>query len=171
MNINIIYSIIIINLLINNSRCCSIFLSLNCSCYQSNIDLESLLPIKTYSHLYCQGNSLNKKTFQSPFGLDFSNQNRFRTISIEFDFKKSVEIHSNQFNSLSLLFSQTNKDAKIEISIRFINFTKILLNKQSLTSKIFQEKHQNRHLSLHFIPQIINYIQVKKHFSLKILFN
>jgi hypothetical protein len=129
---------------------------LNCSCYQSNSDLNLSLPIKSYSHLYCEGNILNKKTFQSPFGFDFKTQNRFRTISIEFFLKNNVEIQSNHFDSLSLLFSQTNIDEQIEISIRFNNFNHIIFNKQSFTSNIFQDKHQNKHLSLHFIPKILS---------------
>jgi hypothetical protein len=163
MNINVIYSIllnIIIYSLVNCSTSCSIFLSLNCSCFQSNFDLNLSLPIKTYSHLYCQGNILNKKIFQPPFGFDFKNQNRFRTISFEFFLKNDVEIHSNHFDSLSLLFSQTDKDAKIEISIRFNGFNHITFYKQSLTSNIFHQKHHNKHLSLHFIPKTFNYIQV-----------
>jgi hypothetical protein len=142
--------------LVNCSTSCSIFVSLNCSCYQSNFDLNSSLSRKTYSHLYCQGNSLNKKTFQSPFGLDFKSQNRFRTISIEFFIKKSIEIQSNHLNSLSILFSETNNDAQIEISIRFNGFSHITFNKQSLTSKIFNHKHLNKHLWLHFLPSAIN---------------
>lgn len=153
MNINIIYLIIILNILIKNLKCCSIFIKLNCSCYHSNDDLNIILPRKFYSHLYCQGNNLNKKTFQPPFGLDFNNQNSFRTISIEFNLENSIEIYSNQFDILSTLFSQTNQNEKIEISIRFINFTKIILNKQSFTSKMFYNKHQNKHLSLYFIPK------------------
>jgi hypothetical protein len=103
---------------------------------------------------------LNKKTFQSPFGFDFKNQNRFRTISIEFSHQNQIEIHSNQFDSLALLFSQTPFDAKIEISIRFSHFNKIIFNEKSFTSNIFQKKHQQKHLSLHFLPKTINLIQV-----------
>jgi hypothetical protein len=168
MNINLICSIllnIIIFSLVNCSTYCSIYLSLNCSCFQSNFDLNLSLPIKTYSHLYCHGNILNKNTFQSPFGFDFKNQNRFRTISIEFFLKNDIEIYSNQFNSLSLLFSQTNNDAQIEISIRFNGFNHITFHQQSLTSNIFQQKHQNKRLSLHFIPKTLNYTQVKDFFE------
>ena len=151
--------------LVNSSASCSIFPSLNCSCFQSNIDLNSPLPIKTYSHLYCQGNSLNKKTFQSPYGSDFVNQNRFQTISIEFFLKNHVEIQTNQFDSLSMLFSQTDNHALIEISIRFNGFNHITLHRQSITSNIFQKKHQNKHLWLRFIPAPLNFIQVNSIFK------
>ncbi|CAF1268149.1 unnamed protein product [Rotaria sp. Silwood1] len=158
MNINIL-NIIVLLIIINSVTSCSIFLSLNCSCFESNIDLNISLPIKIYSHLYCHGNSLTKDTFQSPFGFDFQNQNHFRTISIEFFLKNQVEIYSYQFDSLSKLFSQTNNDAKIELSIRFNHFTHITFKKYSLTSKIFNEKHHKKHLWLHFIPTTSNYIQ------------
>ncbi len=160
MNINLIYSILLKLIIIRLVTSCSIFLSLNCSCFQSDFDLSISSPIKVYSHLYCQGNLLNKKTFQSPFGFDFKNQNRFRTISIEFSHQNQYEIHSNQFDSLALLFSQTHDHAKIEISIRFKDFNKIIFHKQSLTSNIFQPKHHQKHLTLHFIPKTLNYIQV-----------
>lgn len=135
-----------------NATPCSIFLSLNCSCFQSNFDLNLFLPIKSYSHLYCKGNYLTRETFQSPVGLNFLNQTRFRTISIEFFLKNQVEIHSNQFDSLSNLFYDTNSDAEIELSIRFHGFSNIIFNKYSFTSKIFQEKHYKKRLCLHFIP-------------------
>lgn len=146
--------------LVHSSTSCSIFLSLNCSCFQSNFDLDLSLKIKSYSHLYCQGDSINKRTFQPPFGSDFKNQNRFRTISIEFVLKDQVVIYSNQFDSLSLLFLQTNNDANIELSIRFIGFTHIIFNKYSITSNMFQTKHYKKRLSLHFVPTISNYSQV-----------
>jgi len=155
-----LFILLLISRLINRSTSCSIFPSLNCSCFQSNFDLSLPLPIKSYSHLYCQGNSLNKRTFQSPFGLDFKYQNRFRTISIEFFVKNSIEIETNQFDSLSMLFSQTDNNAQIEISIRFSGFTHIKFHNQSLTSNIFQRKHQNKRLSLHFLPTTSNSIQV-----------
>jgi hypothetical protein len=164
----IVFYLIILNIiypLVNSSTSCSIFPSLNCSCFQSNLDLNSSLPIKTYSHLHCHGKSLNKKTFQSPFGSDFIHQNRFRTISIEFFLENHVEIQPNQFDPLSILFIQTNTDALIEIFIRFNGFNHITLNKQSFTSNMFQRKHQNKHLSLHFIPSTLNYIQVNQSFS------
>ena len=150
--------------MIKSSTTCSIFPSLNCSCFQSDSDLRVPLPIKTYSHLHCKGNSLNKKTFQSPYGSDFKYQNRFQTISIEFFLKNQIEILTNQFDSLSMLFSQTEIDAQIEISIRLNGFTHIKLNKQSLTSNIFQRKHQNKRLSLHFLPTTSNSIQVNSYF-------
>ncbi|CAF1085906.1 unnamed protein product [Adineta steineri] len=147
--------------MINSSTSCSIFPLLNCSCFQSNLDLNHPSPIKIYSHLHCQGNSLNKKTFQQPFGSDFKNQNHFRTISIEFFLEKKIEIQTNQFDSLSMLFSQTDAHAQIEISLRFNHFTHIKFHKQSITSNIFQRKHQNKRLWLHFIPKIPKSIQMK----------
>ena len=167
MNINIIDSIIlnIITLMIiirlaNCSTSCSIFPSLNCSCFQSDSDLILSLPIKTYSHLHCHGSSFNKKTFQPPYGFDFQIQNRFRTVSIEFSPKKQVEIPTNQFNPLSMLFTETDDNAQIEISIRFNGFSQIKFNKQSFTSNMFHRKHQNKHLWLRLIPTISNYNQV-----------
>ena len=136
----------------SSSTSCSIFPSLNCSCFQSDADLHVSLPIKTYSHLHCQGNALTKKTFQSPFGVDFKYQNRFRTISLEFSIDKRLEIQTNQFNSLAMLSSQTDPQAQIEISLRFYGFTHFKFHPQSLTSTIFQSKHQNKRLWLHFIP-------------------
>ncbi|CAF1209821.1 unnamed protein product [Rotaria sordida] len=168
MNINLFNSIIlnliilkIIYPLVNSTTSCSVFLSLNCSCFQSNIDLNLSLPTTIYSHLYCQGYSLNKNTFQSPFGYHYYYQNRFRTISLEFFLKNKVEIHSNQFDSLSTLFSQTDNDAEIELSIRFNGFTHITFNKYSLTSKTFHQKHYRKNLRLHFIPITPNYIQME----------
>ncbi|UJR24785.1 hypothetical protein I4U23_006160 [Adineta vaga] len=159
MNINsfesIILNIILLILLyplVKSSTTCSIFPSLNCSCFQSNYDLTSTLPIKIYSHLYCKGNILTKNTFQSPFGSDYKHQNRFRTISIEFLHEKQIEIHTNQFDSLAMLFSLTEKTAQIELSLRFNNFTYIKFNKQAITSNIFQKKHQNIRLWLYFQP-------------------
>ena len=95
-----------------------------------------------------------------PFGEDFKNQNRFRTVSIKFFLKNRVEIQTNQFDPLSSLFSQTNSDAQIEITIRFNGFAHIKLNKQSFTSNMFQQKHRNRRLWLYFIPTTSGYTQV-----------
>jgi hypothetical protein len=170
MNINIIYSIVLNVIIISMVTCspCSIYPLLNCSCYQSDNDLYSSSSIKTYSHLYCQGKLLSKKTFQSPFGLDFQHQNRFRTISIEFLVENEVEISRNQFDSLALLFSRTNDHEQIEISIRLNGFSHIRLNEKSVTSNIFRQNHQNRHLTLHLIPKLSKYIQVKKFIFLKL---
>ncbi|CAF3927507.1 unnamed protein product [Rotaria magnacalcarata] len=154
-----VIALVVIYPIKNSATSCSIFLSLNCSCFQSNFDLNFTLPLKTYSHLYCQGNSLNEKTFKSPFGFDFQNQ-RFRTISIEFFLKNQVEIRSNHFDSLSILYSQTNDDADIELSIRFIGFTHITFNKYSISSNIFQRKHYKKHLWLHFIPITTNNTEI-----------
>ena len=98
--------------MVNSSTSCSIFLSLNCSCFQSNADLNVSLPMKIYSHLFCHGYSLDNKTFEYPFGYDFSVQNYFHTISMTFFLKNRVEIQSNQFDSLAILFSQTNSNIK-----------------------------------------------------------
>jgi hypothetical protein len=146
--------------LVYSSTSCSIFPSLDCSCFQSNIDLNSTLPIKTYSHLYCHGNSLTEKTFQSPFGSDFKHQNHFRTVSIEFFIENRTEIQSNQFDSLAMLFSDTNIDAQIDIFLRFNGFNHITFHKHSLTSAIFQRKHHNKRLFLHLIPVRSNLTQV-----------
>ncbi|CAF0840890.1 unnamed protein product [Adineta ricciae] len=160
MNINlsnsIIFNIIVLFLLcssVKSSTSCSIFPSLNCSCFQSNLDLTSTLPIKTYSHLYCQGTSLDQNTFQSPFGLDFKHQNRFRTVSIQFFLKQKVEIITNQFDALAMLFSLTESSAQIEVTLHFNGFQRIKFHPQAITSNIFQRKHQNTRLKLHFIPE------------------
>ncbi|CAF1460230.1 unnamed protein product [Rotaria magnacalcarata] len=144
-----------------SSTSCSIFLSLNCSCFQSNFDLNSTLLIKTYSHLYCQGNFLTEKTFQAPFGSDFNHQNHFRTISIEFFIENQIEIQSNQFDSLALLFSKTDHKYQINIFLRFNGFSHIIFHKYSLTSTIFQQRPQNKRLWLHFIPMRSNLTQIE----------
>lgn len=155
--------------LIDCSRICSIYRSLNCSCFQSDNDLLNNSPIKTYSHLHCQGISLNKKTFQSPFGSDFYKQNRFRTISLEFFLNdEEVEIGRNQFNSLSLLTSQTEATVQIEISIRLNGFRRILFKEESINSHMFHHKHQRKHFSLHLTPKALHHIQVKSIFSMDI---
>jgi hypothetical protein len=118
--------------------------------------------MKTYSHLYCQGNSLNEKTFQSPFGSDFKYQNHFRTVSIEFTNENHLEIQSNQFDTLAMLFSETNFDVPIDIYLRFIGFDHIAFQNRSLTSTIFQQKHQNRRLWIHLIPARSNLTQVRQ---------
>ncbi len=159
-NLLIFLSIFLIFPLISPSTCCSIFASLNCSCFQSNVDLNSSSSMKTYSHLYCQGNSLTKKTFQSPFGSDFKHQTHFRTVSIELNNENRIEIQSNQFDSLAMLFSETNIDAQIDIYLRFNGFNHITFHKHSLTSTIFQRKHQNKRLWLHLIPARINLTEV-----------
>ena len=167
LNSNLLILIpILINLsLVSTSTSCSIFPSLNCSCFQSNIDLNTSSSRKIYSHLYCQGNSLTEKTFQSPFGSDFKYQNNFRTISLEFTNDDLIEIHSNQFDPLAMLFSETNFNAQIEIYLRFIGFRHIVFDKQSLTSTIFQRKHQNKRLWIHLIPARNNFTEVKSSFS------
>lgn len=147
--------------LVSSSTSCSIFPLLNCSCFQSNIDLNSSLSRKTYSHLYCQGNSLTEKTFQSPFGSDFKYQNHFQTVSIEFSNEENFEIQSNQFDSLAMLFSQTDINTQIDIYLRFNGFNHITFHKYALTSTIFQQKHQNKRLWLHLIPARINLTEVK----------
>jgi hypothetical protein len=154
--------------LVSSSTSCSIFPSLNCSCFQSNVDLNSSLSTKTYSHLYCQGNSLTKKTFQSPFGSDFKHQNHFRTISIEISDENLIEIQSNQFDSLAMLFSKTSIDAEIDIYLRFNGFKHITFHEHSLTSTIFQRKHQNKHLWIYLIPTRSNLTEVKKIFLIYI---
>jgi len=160
MNLIIFIPFLIIFPLVYSSTSCSIFPSLNCSCFQSNIDLNSSLSRKTYSHLYCQGSSLNEKTFHSPFGSDFKHQNHFRTVSIEFSNKNNIEIQSNQFDSLAMLFSETPIDAQIDIYLRFNGFTHITFHKHSLTSSIFQRKHQNKRLWIHLIPSRSNLTEV-----------
>ncbi|UJR23995.1 hypothetical protein I4U23_026961 [Adineta vaga] len=161
MNILLIFFIVP---LVSSSTNCSIFLSLNCSCFQSNIDLNYSLPIRTYSHLVCQGNSLNEKTFQAPFGSDFSLQNSFRTVSLEFTNENHLEIYSNQFDSLAILFSQTNSDVEIEIFLRFNGFSQITFHEYSLTSRIFQEKHENKRLWIHLIPGRKNLTDLENQF-------
>lgn len=162
----IILLILILNSLINCSTICSIYSSLNCSCYQSEYDLYHQLPMKTYSHLFCQGNSLTKKTFQPPFGSDFFIHNRFRTIALEFFLDHHIEIHRNQFDSLALLFSQTDSNAQIEISIRLNGFTRIQFHEQSMNSNLFQKKHHKKQFSLHLTPRLLNHLQVINHHSL-----
>ena len=148
--------------LIECSRICSIYRSLNCSCYQSDNDLLNNSPIKIYSHLYCQGKSLNEKTFQSPFGSDFYQQNRFRTISLEFFLNdEQVEIDRNQFNSLALLTSQSESNVQIEISIRLNGFRQIIFKEESINSQMFHHKHHKKHFSLHLTPTTLHHIQVK----------
>jgi hypothetical protein len=120
--------------------------------------------IKIYSHLYCQGKFLTKKTFQYPFGSDFKYQNHFRTISIEFINDNQIEIQSNQFDTLAMLFSETNFDIPIDIYLRFIGFNHIAFQERSLTSNIFQRKHQNRRLWIHLIPTRSNLTQVSDKF-------
>ena len=154
--------------LISSCQCCSIYPSLNCSCFQSNSDINTSSTIQIYSHLYCQGDSLTEKTFQSPFGSDFSHQHQFRTVSIEFSNMSEIKIHSNQFDSLSMLFSQINSEFPIDLSLRFNEFDHISFSSNSLTSKIFPENHPNPRLSLHLIPRRKNLTQVTKH-SLNIL--
>jgi hypothetical protein len=110
MNWNLLILMVISFSLVSSSTSCSIFPSLNCSCFQSNIDLNKSSLIKTYSHLYCQGKSLTDRTFQSPFGSDFNYQNHFRTVSIEFINENQFEIQSNQFDTLAMLFSETYFD-------------------------------------------------------------
>jgi hypothetical protein len=152
----------LINLpLVFSSTSCSIFPSLNCSCFQSNIDLNTSSSIKTYSHLYCQGNSLTEKTFRSPFGKDFKHQNHFRTVSIEFTHENRIEIQSNHFDPLAMLFSETDFDVPIDIHLRFVGFDHIAFQEHSLTSTIFQRKHQNRRLWIHLIPARSNLTQVR----------
>ncbi|KAG0421875.1 hypothetical protein DMUE_6259, partial [Dictyocoela muelleri] len=114
--------------LVNCSTSCSIFVSLNCSCFQSESDLHSSLPNPTYSHLYCQANLARKSRFTFILGSDLQYQNRFRTVSIELFAEDQLEIQSNQFDNLSLLFSRTNVDAQIEISIRFTGFTQLIFS-------------------------------------------
>jgi hypothetical protein len=160
-NILIFVPLLMIFPLVSSSTSCSIFVSLNCSCFQSNVDLNTSLPIKTYSHLYCQGTSLTERTFQSPFGVDFKHQNHFRTVSIEFSIENRVEIRSNQFDSLAMLFSETNVNVPIDINLRFNGFTHITFAQESLTSTIFQRKHQTKRLWLNLIPIRSNLTQVK----------
>ncbi len=167
MNIILFYSntlilipIFLIFPLVYSSTTCSIFPSLNCSCFQSNIDLNSTLPIKIYSHLYCQGNSLNEKTFRSPFGVDFKHQNHFRTVTMEFFNKNSIEIQSNHFDPLAMLSSETNHDSQIDIFLRFNGFNHITFEERSLTSAMFQKKHQNTRLWINLIPARNNLTQV-----------
>lgn len=157
----LLFSIILLIFpLICSSTSCSIFPLMNCSCFQSNIDLNSSSPIKTYSHLYCQGNSLSRKTFQSPFGFDFKYQNHFRTVSIEFFIEEHVEIQSNQFDSLAMLFSETSINDHIDLTVRFIGFKNITFHSYSLTSKIFRQKPENKRLWLYLIPMRSNLTQV-----------
>ncbi|CAF2441927.1 unnamed protein product [Rotaria sp. Silwood2] len=160
-NILVLLSILIIFPLVYSSTSCSIFPLLNCSCFQSNVDLNSILLIKTYSHLYCQGNSLTEKTFQSPFGVDFKDQNHFRTVSIEIFTEDRLEIQSNQFDSLSMLFSETNDNDKIDIFLRFNGFKHITFHNHSLTSTIFQQRPQNKRLWINLIPMINNLTQIE----------
>ncbi|CAF1091279.1 unnamed protein product [Rotaria sp. Silwood1] len=160
-NILILLSILIIFPLVNSSTSCSIFPLLNCSCFQSNIDLNPTSIIKTYSHLYCQGNSLTEKTFQSPFGYDFKYQNHFRTVSIEFFIENHIEIQSNQFDSLSMLFSETDNNDQIDIFLRFNGFKHITFHNHSLTSRIFQKRPQNKRLWIHLIPMRSNLTQIE----------
>lgn len=57
-------------------------------------------------------------------------------------------------------FYKQNPDAQIEISIRFNGFTQTIFDKQSFTSNIFQQKYQNKILSL----KTTNSIQVNHTF-------
>lgn len=138
------------------------FPSLNCSCFQSNNDLNINISKPIYSHLYCQGKSLTEKTFQFPFGSDFKYQNNFRTVSIEFSDEDIFEIHSKQFDPLAMLFSETDINAQIDIHLRFNGFNHITFHKYALTSTIFQKKHQHKRLWIHLIPTRNNLSQVNK---------
>lgn len=151
----IVVIVVSLSSLPTRSTCCSIFPTLNCSCFQSESDLDASLPIKTYSHLHCKGEALSVRTFQAPFGKDFPHQNRFRTISIEFALRDQVEIHSNQFDALSTLFSLTESSAQIELSIRFTGFTHIKFHTHALTSRTFHKKHHRTRLWLHFFPTVL----------------
>lgn len=162
----ILFSILKFCPFIYSSTSCSIFPLLNCSCFQSSTDLNSDSLIKTYSHLYCQGNSLTEQIFQPPFGPDFSYQKHFRTVSIEFFSANRIEIQENQFDSLALLFSETNNNDQVNVILRFDGFSHITFHKNSLTSKIFQEKPQNKHLSIYLIPSRNNQTQVMDNFNL-----
>ena len=141
---------------VSSSTSCSIFPSFNCSCFQSNSNLSR----KIYSHLYCQGKSLNAKTFQPPFGSDFKSQNHFHTLSIDFFLENDVEIHSNQFDSLSILFSKTNPNVQIHVFVRFHGFTRIQIDEYSFNEKTFEQRPENKHLWLYFLPMRINRSQV-----------
>ena len=122
---SIILNMIILTIvypLSTSSTPCSIFLTLNCSCFQSNIDLNQAQSVTMYSHLYCQGHSLNNETFQLPFGSNFNYQNRFRTVSIEFFLENQVIIQSNQFDILSKLVLLTSTNLKVNFfSLRLKN--------------------------------------------------
>lgn len=134
------------------STSCSIFVSLNCSCFQSNTPDTELLVSLTYSHLYCQGETLSKEPLQWALGVDRSEYNRFRTISIELTIEDHLEVSTNQFDGLAFLFSATELDIQVEISLRFTRFTRLTFEKESLTSRMFHTDHRNRRLSLTFVP-------------------
>lgn len=153
----IVFILIVYETLVEtSSTSCLISSSLNCSCFHSNSDLSLSLSLsKTiYSHLYCQANSLNEKTFANAFQQEFFDQNYFETISLEFSLTNQIEIHRNQFQSLANLTSKTNRNSPIEITIRFVGFTELSFGSHSLTSTMFNGKHANRSLSLYFIPKI-----------------
>ena len=148
--------IVVISSLVLTCQGCLIFPLLNCSCYQSNSSMG------IYSHLYCRGNSLVEKSVQPVFGSDVEQLNQFRTISMDFSNGNEMKIHPNQFDSLSMLFSQTDSSIPIEISLRFTEFNRIQFSTNSITSKIFHEKHHQRRLSIYLIPNRKNFTQVTK---------
>ena len=63
-----------------------------------------------------------------------------------------------------MLFSKTSIDAEIDVYLRFNGFNHITFHEHSLTSTIFQRKHQNRHLWIHLIPTRSNLTEVKRIF-------
>ena len=134
------------------STSCSIFVSLNCSCFQSNTPDIELLSNPTYSHLYCQGETLSKEPLQWALASDRSKYNRFRTISIELAIEDHLHVSPNQFDSLAFLFAATDPGSQIEISLRFTRFTRLTFERESLTSRMFPTDHRNKRLWLTFVP-------------------
>ena len=147
------FVLMFIFILIHRSIGCSIFSSLNCSCFQSADDLNDSTRNKTlYSHLYCQGEHLNATSFEYSSNFDRDYSKTFRTISIEFSIDDQIEILSNQFDPLGKLVVDRNPVDSIEIFLRFRQFHRIKFHSHSITSNIFGEKHSRKFLSLDFIP-------------------
>lgn len=156
--------IVVLFSLILTCQGCVVFPSMNCSCYQSNVSMEF------YSHLYCRVNSLMEKSLQLTNQSNVEQLNRFRTISLEFSDEDHMEIHSNQFDGLAMLFSQTDSSIPIDISLRFTEFNRIQFSTNSLTSKIFPPNHLQRRLAIYLIPKRKNFTQVTTiHLHLRML--
>jgi hypothetical protein len=147
---------------VSMSDFCSVFSSLTCFCFQSDMDFIRSLssPVKTYSHLHCHPASLDLTTFRHLLNFDRQRFNQFRTISLEFVANGQLTIKSNQFDLLAKLFAETSDDAQIEIRLRFTGFTQITVEKRAFTSTMFHRRHQNTRFFLYLIPATVSETKV-----------
>ena len=134
--------------LLGSAGSCSIFSSLNCSCFHSDVDPSASF----YSHLFCQGRFSSRRPFDFPLAEDLSLHNRFRTVTLEFALEGHVEVLSDQFSNLSWLFVSTPRETPVEISLRFNGFTRLTLHRSSLTTNI----SQSTHFQFSFLPSRSN---------------